>query len=261
MVNKKTNSKKTGGAQAKPKSSKGGKVLCQAQLDYAVVLGVRSNDGSNILTDERKLELQKALKRLQGDIEHLRGAYPSCQRARKRIRELLDVASKVNGLMDGEGGTLSDDVTTLREGSFDIPVVTDAGATPIQRHVRVVKLANSGNAGSGYYAQLNANDLSLYTLLSTSAYRVKSVESWTIGGEKALVAVQNSVGAVGTEILGISGGNYTRIGQGFCGILTSFPMGALPLYLANETTNIIGHNVGSATGLEVVFDVILECLI
>jgi len=261
-MKKQVNSKKKGGANAaKPKSSKGGKVLCQAHVDYAVVLGVRSNEGTFILTEERRTELRRALARLIGDVEHLREAYPRCPRARKRVRELLDISAKVNGLMDGEGGSLSDDVTTLREGSFDIPVVTDAGATPIQRHVRVVKLANSGNAGSGFYSQLNANDLQLYTLLSTSAYRVKSVESWTIGGEKALVAVQNSVGAVGTEILGISGSNYTRIGQGFCGILTSFPMGALPLYLANETTNIVGHNVGSTTGLEVVFDVILECLI
>jgi len=188
--------------------------------------------------------------------------YPRCPRAKgyiKRIAALLELHD--SGKMDGAFASLSNDETTLSEGSFDIPVVYDNGATPIQRRVRITKPASTGNAGSGYYAQLNANDLAPYVNLASSAFRVRSVESWSLGSESALVAVQNSSGSAGTEILGASASNYTRIGSGFCGILTRFPMGALPLYLANENTNIVGHNVGSATGLQVIFDIILECLI
>jgi len=187
--------------------------------------------------------------------------YPTCSRARQYVKRMSTLMALYESRMDGSVALLSNDETTMTEGSFDIPVVYDNGATPIERRVRVTKPAGSGNSGSGFYAQLNANDLAQFAQTTTSAYRVKSVESWTIGGESCLVAVQNSSGSAGTEILGASASNYTRIGEGFCGMLTSFPLGALPLYLANETTNIVGHNVGSASGLQVVFDVILECLI
>jgi len=159
----------------------------------------------------------------------------------------------------GTGGSFnSEETTVMLEGPFDIPVVNEDGATPIQRKVRVVKSATAGSATSGYYAQLFPGDFVDYVQLSTSGFKVKEITSWSLGSEEARVAFQTT--SV-DELLGNSVSNYTRIGEGFCGVITKFPMGDLPLYLANETTSIIGHNVGSMAALKVVFDIILELLI
>jgi len=146
----------------------------------------------------------------------------------------------------------------MLEGPFDIPVVNVEGATPIQRKVRVVKAATSGSATSGYYAQLFPGDMIDYVQLSTSGFKIKEITSWSLGSEEAIVAFQTTSS---DELLGNSVSNYTRIGEGFCGIITKFPMGDLPLYLANETSAILGHNVGSTSALKAVFDIVLELLI
>jgi hypothetical protein len=157
------------------------------------------------------------------------------------------------------GGSFnSEETTVMLEGPFDIPVANEAGATPIERLVRVVKAASSGTAGSGYFSQLLPTDLADYVQLSSSGFKVKEVTSWSIGSEEARVAFQTTSN---DELLGNSVSNFTRIGEGFCGVITKFPMGDLPLYLVNETASILGHNVGSQTGLSVVFDIVLELLI
>jgi len=146
----------------------------------------------------------------------------------------------------------------MREAPFDIPVIAEDGATIIERHVRVVKAAGNGSATSGYYAQLFPTDLADYGQLSSSGTKIKRITSYSLGSEEARVAVQTSKT---NELLGASVSNYTRIGSGFCGIVTDYPLGDFPLYILNETGDILGHNVGKQSGLSVIFDVILEILI
>lgn len=180
----------------------------------------------------------------------------------KRIRKLANLRDKLRFVMDrmdGDGGVIDANGTiAMREAPFDIPVIADEGATVIERHVRVVKAASSGSASSGYYAQLFPTDLAAYGQLSSSGTKIKRITSYSLGSEEARVAIQTHQS---DELLGASVSNYTRIGSGFCGVTTDYPMGDFPLYLLNETGDILGHNVGSASGLKVIFDVILEILI
>jgi hypothetical protein len=189
------------------------------------------------------------------ELSKLRKTDPECRRLRKILAHLH---MQSRGEL-GEGGAFnSEQTTTMFEGPFDIPVVNQDGATPIERKVRIIKSATAGSATSGYYANLVPGDFIDYVQLATSGFKIKEITSWSLGSEEAIVAFQTSSS---DELLGNSVSNFTRIGEGFCGIITKFPMGDWPLYLANETANIIGHNVGSQAALKVVFDVILELLI
>jgi len=91
----------------------------------------------------------------------------------------------------GTGGDFnSQETTVLREAPFDIPVVNEDGATPIQRVVRVKKPANFGSAGSGFYAQLFPTDLSGYVQLTTSGVKIMKITSYSLGSEESIVAFQ-----------------------------------------------------------------------
>jgi len=191
------------------------------------------------------------------ELKKLRGTTEERRSLRKALGYLFAMQERQGEL--GEGGAFnSEHTTTMFEGPFDIPVVNQDGATPIERKVRIVKAATAGSATSGYYANLVPGDFIDYVQLATSGFKIKEITSWSLGSEEAIVAFQTSSS---DELLGNSVSNFTRIGEGFCGIITKFPMGDWPLYLANETANIIGHNVGSQAALKVVFDVILELLI
>jgi len=190
------------------------------------------------------------------ELSKLRGTTLECRSLRKILKTLL-YKQELQGEL-GEGGAFnSEQTTTMFEGPYDIPVANENGATPIERKVRIVKMASAGSATSGFYAQLKPSDFVDYVQLATSGFKIKEITSWSTSSEEAIVAFQTTSN---DELLGNSVSNWTRIGEGFCGIITKFPMGDWPLYLANETADIIGHNVG-ANSQKVIFDVILELLI
>jgi hypothetical protein len=208
-----------------------------------------------------KEEMANKLAILEQDLMYYQRSYGNSFLKDKRIRKLVNLRDKLRLLarMDGDGGVIDSNGTiAMREAPFDIPVIAEDGATVIQRHVRVIKAASSGTAGSGYYAQLLPTDLADFGQPATSGVKIKKITSYTLGAEEATVAIAtNST----TELLGASVTNFTRIGAGFCGIVTDFPLGDFPLFLLNSTASILGHNVGTTSGLKVIFDCIIEILI
>lgn len=182
-----------------------------------------------------------------------------------------------HGRMIVGDSTLSDDVTTLSEAPPDIPPVPYNNSTVFERKCRVQKLANQGTVGGGLSAYLTVADLIPYTQGSSNPFRVKKVTSWTLprynsgasAAEFCSVNIPLQSGNAGTEVMPTWASNYTRVGEGFTGLVTQFPLGDLPLYVASEgTTNILQHFAtdgfmgASATEfLSVVFDVVLECLV
>lgn len=208
-----------------------------------------------------KEEIANKLAILESDLTNYRNRHGAAALRAKQYRSLVSLCDKLRllGRMDGDGGVIDSNGTiAMREAPFDIPVIAEDGATIIERHVRVVKPASSGTAGSGYYAQLLPTDLADYGQLSTSGVKIKRVTSYSLGSEEARVAIQTTSN---DELLGAAVSNYTRIGEGFCGIVTDYPMGDFPLFLLNESSDILGHNVGSQSGLKVIFDVIMMILI
>lgn len=199
--------------------------------------------------------------------------YPRCPRVQNWMRSLV---SAHNLRVVGDA-SLSDDVTTITEAPFDLPPVPYNNSTPILRKCRIQKLANQGTVGGGLSAYLTVADLTPFTQGSGNVCRVKQVTSWTIpryntpaqGAEFSSVNIPAQTGSTGTEVMPTWESNFTRVGQGFSGLVTKFPLGDLPLFTQSEgTTNILQHFVGdgftsgSATEfLSVVFDVLLDVLI
>lgn len=200
-------------------------------------------------------------------VADLRRKYPSCPRVRNRVKKLLQIASA-----DVTTPSLSDDVTVLTEGALDLPPVPRSGSQVIERKVRIFKQANAGTTITGFYAPLTTTDMNPFT---QGYARLKQVESWTIprddgkgNVEMSSVQVLHQEGASGTEVMPTWSTNWTRVGQGYSGIKTDFPLGDFPLFPTGSTVNLVNHFVGiggsgaSATDfLWVVFDVVLECLI
>jgi hypothetical protein len=202
----------------------------------------------------------------------LREKYPLCPKVNRWYRNVLEKSGQF-GRMVGDAG-LSDDVTTIGEGPFDLPPVPLNGSTVIERVCRIQKIANQGTAAGGLHAILYNTDMAPY---SDGVYRIKEVKSWTIpkynsgasAAEYSAVSVPAQQDA-GTEIMPAWETNWTRVGSGFSGMVTKFPLGDLPLYPGSggSALELLTHFVGdgftsgSATDfLSVVFDVVLECLI
>lgn len=206
-------------------------------------------------------------------LEQLRLKYPNCPRVNKWLTKHHQ---RLNRMVVGDS-TLSDDVTTLSEAPFDLPPVPYNNSTLLERKCRVQKLANQGTVGGGLSAYLTVGDLATYTGGTNGPFRVKEVTSWTIprynsgasAAEFSSVNVPLQSGSTGTEVMPTWASNFTRVGEGFSGLVTKFPLGDLPLFSAPEgSLNILQHFVGdgftggSATDfLSVVFDVVIECLI
>jgi hypothetical protein len=102
------------------------------------------------------------------------------------------------------------------------------------------------------------------------------VKSWTVprfnsgasAAEFSAVSVPLQEGSNGTEVMPAWESNWTRVGSGFSGLITKFPLGDFPLFPTGGNSSILTHFIGDGyTGgdatnfLSVVFDVILECLI
>lgn len=214
-------------------------------------------------------QVQLALSRLR----ELREKYPNCPRVNEWLRKYQQ---RYDRMVTGDA-TLSDDVTTLSEAPLDLPAVPYNNSFVIERKCRVQKLANQGTVGGGLSAYLTVADLVPYTNGSTHPMRVKEVTSWTLprynsgasAAEFCSVNVPLQQGSGGTEVMPNWASNYTRVGEGFTGMVTKFPLGDLPLFVSSEgTTNILQHFAtdgfmgASATEfLSVVFDVVLECLL
>lgn len=236
-----------------------GKTLSRRKVNY---LAIVENLGQK--------HLSETFERLQ----RLTSLYPRCPRLQTWIRKLQS-RSDLSRVV-GDAG-LSQDVTTLTEAPFDLPPVPYNNSTPIQRKCMIQKIANQGTVGGGLSAYLTVADLANYTEGTSGVCRVKQVTSWTIprynsgasAAEFSSVNVPLQSGSAGTEVVPVWESNFTRVGQGFSGLVTKFPLGDLPLFVSSEgTTNILQHFVGdgftsgSATDfLSVVFDVLLECLI
>jgi hypothetical protein len=207
--------------------------------------------------------------RVREALLRLKSKYPGCGRVDSWISKFSHKLDSSRSLV-GDAG-LSDDVTTITEGPFDLPPVPLNGSTIIERRCRIQKLANQGTAAGGLYAALTTTECAAY---SDGVFRIKEVRSWTIpnatagasAAEFSAVQVPLQEGASGTEVMPAWESNWTRVGTGFSGLITKFPLGDFPLFPSGTPTTILNHfigdgYVGSATGLSVVFDVLLECLI
>lgn len=165
--------------------------------------------------------------------------------------------------------SIDDDVVTVKEAPYDIPPLALKGSQIIERRVRIEKLANGGTTAGGFYAELTAADLKVY---STGGFRIKKLISWTAPvnnsteSQFAGLLISGSAGSQGTESLSTWSENWTRIGTGFAGLEASFPLGDFLLFVQSDTTVIATHftglgGSGGASGIPVVFDVWLETLI
>lgn len=229
---------------------------CRRRINYVNIV-------RNLGSDHHQAVLEK--------LRQLQEKYPTCPRVSGWLRRFMDKVH-TSERMVGDA-TLSDDVTTISEGPFDLPPVPLNGSTIIERKCRIQKVANSGTTAGGLYAALTTADLAAY---SDGVFRVKEVKSWTIpkynsgasAAEFSAVSVPVQEGNSGTEVMPAWESNWTRVGSGFSGLVTKFPLGDFPLFPSGGTATLLSHFVGdgftggSATEfLSVVFDVVLECLI
>jgi hypothetical protein len=217
----------------------------------------------NLGSDHHRQVLEK--------LRELRVKYPHCPKVNGWTRRYLDKIHTSERMVDD--ALLSDDVTTIAEGPFDLPPVPYNGSTVVERLCRVQKLANQGTIAGGLHALLQTGDLASF---SDGVFRVKEVKSWTVprynsgasAAEFSAVSVPLQEGSSGTEVMPNWESNWTRVGSGFSGLVTQFPLGDLPLFPTGGNSTILSHFIGdgytggSATDfLSVVFDVVLECLI
>lgn len=189
--------------------------------------------------------------------------YAPGSKADKLIRKNIQLYSQVGP------ATREDDVLAIREAPMDIPPLALKGYQLLERTVRIDKLATGGGTAGGFYAILAASDLTPY---SAGGFRVKKVTSWSAPcgnvteSQFAGLQVAGSYATSGTESLPTWVENWTRIGNGFAGVEVEWPMGDFLLFETSSTTTIATHytalgGAGGVTGIPVVFDVIIECLI
>lgn len=164
---------------------------------------------------------------------------------------------------------LIDDVVSVKEAPFDIPPLALKGFQFLERRVRIYKSATFGTTAGGFNAILAASDLAGY---SAGSFRIKRIVSWTAPTNAATesqfagLLLAGSSGSDGTEALPTWVENFTRIGSGYAGLDVSYPLGDFLLFTNSATTTIATHFTGlggaqGVSGIPVVFDVWLECLI
>lgn len=166
--------------------------------------------------------------------------------------------------------TYSDSVTTQFEAPKDIPALPLSGFQLISRTCLVEKPATGGTTAGGFYATLVGTDLAEFT--TNTFFRLKRVTSWTgtlygsVGSGFAGVAVPPGPASDGTEVMPIWSENWTPVGQGFAGIVTTFPLGDFPQIANTSTSTILTHytalgGANGVTGVPVIFHVEIEALI
>jgi hypothetical protein len=167
-----------------------------------------------------------------------------------------------------------DGVITFREGDHDIPPAPLTGYMEVEYRARITKLATEGTSAGGFYASLKTSDLAPWVGNSSSLFRVKKISSWTAvqptngaGTGYHSSDILGQTGSEGTEILPSWVENWTSIGQGFAGIVSEFPLGALPIMSASGTAATIGNfftalgGTNGASGIPVILDVVFACLV
>lgn len=214
--------------------------------------------------------LRTRLREMQTFFESNTRKVVSCPKVRSWLKgasDMLEAAAKASIGMP----SYSDGVTSQFEAPPDVPTLPLEGYQLVQRTCKVDKLANSGTAAGGFYADLIASDLKNFT--GNQYYRIRSVTSWTTQrGDNtantsfAGVSVPVQYGSSGTEVMPIWSENKTPIGKGFAGIKTVFPLGNFPLYSDADTTIVCSHftslgGTGGVAGCPVVFMVEIEALV
>jgi len=165
----------------------------------------------------------------------------------------------------------SDDTTLQYEGPRDIPCLPLDGYQFVQRTCYVPKIANLGTTAGGFYANLIVSDLAPFVAKDTP-FRVSEFTSWTgplQSGQSEFsgVSVATQNGAQGTEVMPCWSENWTRIGEGYSGIRTVYPLGGFPLWVTTQAAEVIGSHftslggTGGITGHPVIFHVVIEALI
>jgi len=188
-------------------------------------------------------------------------------RVYKWFRQMDEIVSRASIGMPN----YSDDTTLQYEASRDIPTLPLDGSQFVQRTCYVPKIANLGTAAGGFYAELKVSDLAPF-VASGTPFRISEFTSWTgpLGSSPAefsgvSIAVQS--GSQGTEVMPCWSENWTRIGEGYSGIRTVYPLGGFPLWVATQANEVIGTHftslggTGGITGHPVIFHVVIEALI
>jgi len=185
----------------------------------------------------------------------------------KWLRQLEELVSRASIGMPN----YSDDTTLQYEGPRDIPCLPLDGYQFVQRTCYVPKIASSGTSAGGFYAELKVSDLAPFVALNTP-FRVSEFTSWTgpLGtnpSEFSGVSIATQNGSQGTEVMPCWSENWTRIGEGYSGIRTVYPLGGFPLWVTTQASEVIGTHftslggTGGVTGHPVIFHVVIEALI